>query len=116
MAEPATIGERGVVKTKAPSKKCAVCRVCDERMLVDVRLVGNIDVTLCGSHALMHRRSREQAKSVAELRSILSDRRASRERRGDDDRRLGEIDELGLELTAAFAGERRGIRERRKSA
>ncbi len=85
-------------------------------MLVEVRLVAGTDVTLCGSHALMHRRSREQAKSVAELRAILRDRRAARERRGDDDPRLGEIDELGLELSAAFAGERRGIRERRKSA
>jgi hypothetical protein len=81
-------------------------------MLVVVR-VGADDVTLCGSHALMHRRSRAQATSEGDLRETLGDRRARRERRGDDDRRLGEIDALGMELSAAFAGERRAGRDRR---
>jgi hypothetical protein len=115
LAETSWLGERGSVKTKAISRTCAVCRADDERMLVEMRL-GREDVILCGSHALMHRRSREQAKTVAELCALVSDRRGRIERRGDDDRRLGEIDALGIELTAAFAGERRVSRERRKSA
>ena len=55
------------------------------------------------------------AKTVAELHSLLNERRAVRERRGVDDRNLGEIDALGAELSAAFAGERRQRRERRSA-
>lgn len=83
-------------------------------MLVAVRLGGE-DVTLCGSHALMHRRAREQAKSIEELRAAVSNRRTRSERRGVEDRTLGEIDELGLELSAAFSGERRRNSERRSA-
>jgi hypothetical protein len=83
-------------------------------MLVVIR-IGAEDVTLCGSHALMHRRSRERASTEVELRTLFGDRRAKQDRRGDHDRRLGEIDELGAELTAAFAGERRAGRERRSA-
>ncbi len=83
-------------------------------MLVMVR-IGREDVTLCGSHALMHRRSPAQAGSVDALGAILGERRRTRDRRGDRNRSLGEIDALGEELTAAFAGERRGRGERRSA-
>lgn len=83
-------------------------------MLVMVR-IGRDDVTLCGSHALMHRRSRAQAVSAEALPEVLGERRRRHDRRGDRDRRLGEIDALGQELTAAFAGERRGRGERRSA-
>jgi hypothetical protein len=78
-----------------------VCGVSDARALVELALRGGVRVTLCGSHALMHRRSPTQASSEAELRRLLRDRRGRRDRR--DDR-----DELGAALNAAFNGDRRG--------
>lgn len=104
------------MKTKALGRVCAVCGTNDERMLVEVKLLGGANVTLCGSHALVHRRAREQARSIAELRAIVGERRTSRDRRGDDDRSLGEIDALGRALTEAFAGERRAASDRRRIA
>jgi len=80
---------------------CCVCGANDARALVEVVLVSGSRATLCGSHALMHRRSREQARSASELRGLFRDRRGRRDRRG------GEVDELGAALTAAFSGERR---------
>jgi hypothetical protein len=79
---------------------CCVCGSRDARALVEVVLVGGSRATLCGSHALMHRRSREQARSVSALRELFHDRRGRHERRG-------EADELGAALTAAFNGDRR---------
>lgn len=79
---------------------CCVCGESDARALVDVKLVGGLWTTLCGSHALMHRRARMQARDVTELREILRDRRGARERRRGGD-------ELGAALVAAFNGERR---------
>jgi hypothetical protein len=54
----------------------------------------------------MHRRSPAQARSIPELRQILSERRRRRERRSDGDA-------LGAALSAAFAGERRAADRRR---
>jgi hypothetical protein len=79
---------------------CCVCGTRDARALVEIVLAGGSRATLCGSHALMHRRSREQARSASELRELFHDRRGRRERRG-------EADELGAALTAAFNGDRR---------
>jgi hypothetical protein len=77
-----------------------VCGVRDARALVEVVLRGGARATLCGSHALMHRRSPVQATSEAELRKLLRDRRGRRDRRESRD-------ELGAALEAAFRGERR---------
>ena len=83
------------------SSACCACGAKDARTLVDVVLRGGARVTLCGSHALMHRRSTVQASSELELRRLLRDRRGRRDRRDDQD-------ELGAALNAAFNGDRRG--------
>jgi hypothetical protein len=100
---------------KAPStvRACAVCDASDARMLIVVPLSSGESTVLCGSHALMYRRGGEQVATVEELRARVRDRRAADERRMPRDRRIGEIDELGTKLTAAFAGERRAAGERR---
>ena len=85
---------------------CCVCGVHDARALVDVVLLGGAQATLCGSHALMHRRSRAQPRSESELRSLVNERRRRRDRRG-----VG--DELAAALASAFRGERRGQNRRR---
>ncbi len=92
---------------QGPGSACSVCGLGDERALVEVALVGGARATLCGSHALMHRRVAPGARSVTELRAAVRDRRGRRDRR--DDR-----DELGAALTAAFSGDHRG-RERRRT-
>jgi len=79
---------------------CCVCGESDARALVDVVLMGGAQVTLCGSHELMHRRSPSQARSRPQLREMLSERRGRRDRRSEGD-------ELGAMLTAAFSGDRR---------
>lgn len=85
---------------------CCVCGVGDARALVDVVLVGGARATLCGSHALVHRRSKAQPRSESELRSLVNDRRGRRDRRG-----IG--DELAAALASAFSGERRRQNRRR---
>lgn len=84
---------------------CAVCGMSDARALVGVELTGGEQVTLCGSHDLMHRRAGSPAESLAGLRTLFGDRRAN-DRRGGK----GEIDELAEALSAAF------LRDRRSSA
>jgi len=79
---------------------CCVCGSADTRGLLDLVLLGGARVTVCGSHAVMHRRSPSQARSAAELRELLRERRGRRDRRGD-------ADELGAALTAAFNADRR---------
>jgi hypothetical protein len=79
---------------------CCVCGLDDARALEDIVLIGGARATLCGSHALMHRRSPAQARGVAQLRQILGDRRGRSERRSAGD-------ELADALTAAFSGDRR---------
>ena len=85
---------------------CCVCGARDARALMEVALRGGARATLCGSHALMHRRSPVQAASVDELRMLLRDRRGRRDRRD-----VG--DELGSALEAAFRTDRRGPERRR---
>jgi hypothetical protein len=92
--------------TRTAEPSCCVCRVADARALVEVTLPGGTRATLCGSHALIYRRFAIQARSVAELRLTLGDRRRRSERRTDGD-------ELGQALSAAFAGERRAADRRR---
>jgi hypothetical protein len=84
---------------------CSVCGARDARALVEVTLRGGARTTLCGSHALIHRRSPVQATSEAELRKLLRDRRGRRDRRDSHD-------ELGAALEAAFNGDRRGADRR----
>jgi hypothetical protein len=88
------------------ASSCSVCGARDARALVDVTLRGGARTTLCGSHALMHRRSPVQASSEAELRKLLRDRRGRRDRRESHD-------ELGAALEAAFNSDRRGADRRR---
>ncbi|HEY8039761.1 MAG TPA: hypothetical protein VIF15_08215 [Polyangiaceae bacterium] len=87
--------------TLAQGPRCCVCGQTDARALVEVSLRGGAKATLCGSHAVMHRRSTAQATSATELRALLRDRRGRRDRREEGD-------ELGAALTAAFSGNRRG--------
>ncbi len=91
--------------TKTTATSCCVCSASDARSLIEVVLVGGSRATLCGSHALMHRRSRMDARSPADLRTLLGDRRRRAERRTEGD-------ELGESLSAAFAGERRAAGRR----
>jgi hypothetical protein len=86
--------------TQVNPSRCMVCGNADARALEEVVLQGGARATLCGSHALMHRRSRSPARTVVELRELLADRRGRRDRREDGD-------ELGAALTAAFSGSRR---------
>ena len=79
---------------------CCVCGASDARALEDIVLLGGSRATLCGSHALMHRRLPAQARSTAQLRQLLGDRRGRSERRSTGD-------ELGEALAAAFSGDRR---------
>ncbi|HXX69021.1 MAG TPA: hypothetical protein VEK07_17675 [Polyangiaceae bacterium] len=85
---------------------CCVCGNSDSRALSDVELESSTRVVLCGSHALMYRRSGARPRSESELRALLRDRRGRRDRRHDGD-------ELGAALTAAFSNDRRGTDRRR---
>jgi hypothetical protein len=93
--------------TMVLGSSCCVCGECDGRALVDVVLLGGAHVTLCGSHALMHRRAMTQARTGTQLRELLGDRRNRSERRTEGD-------ELGAALSAAFSGDRR-VADRRLS-
>jgi hypothetical protein len=81
---------------------CAVCAMSDARALVSVILSGGQRVTLCGTHAVMHRRCRATLRTIADLQASLGDRRET-DRRGD----RGEVDELAERLQSAFTRERR---------
>jgi hypothetical protein len=87
------------------SPSCVVCGEQDARALALVALDGGTSVVLCGSHALIHGRSGGRARSVAELRRLLAERRGRRDRREAGD-------ELGEALTSAFQGEKRGVDRR----
>jgi hypothetical protein len=89
--------------------------VSDVRVLVDVALTKRENVVLCGSHAVMRERVAPTSTTLDELRAAMRERRRPVERRGRTDRSLGEIDELGSALAAAFAGERRATGSRRAS-
>jgi hypothetical protein len=91
---------RPAIADEVSGSSCCVCGMTDARSLVDVVLMGGAKATLCGSHALMHRRSPTQARSSAQLRDMLGERRGRRDRRSEGD-------ELGAALTAAFSGDRR---------
>lgn len=80
---------------------CVVCGSTDARGLCTTRLAGGEEIVVCGTHELMHRRSRALARSAAELGALVSDRRMRDERRRD------EPDELGARLVAAFCSDRR---------
>ncbi|HEX3770374.1 MAG TPA: hypothetical protein VHV30_05900 [Polyangiaceae bacterium] len=82
---------------------CCVCGARDARALVDVVLIGGARTTLCGSHELMHRRSPAQARTVAQLRALLGDRRSRSDRRDA----VAGFDDLAVALSAAFSGDQR---------
>ena len=82
--------------------ECAVCRVKDTRMLAVVQLRGGEEATLCGSHALMHARSKADIRTEADLRDHFADRRSGTRRVASSSG-----DELADKLNAAFRRERR---------
>lgn len=84
-----------------------MCGEGDARALVDVTLEGGGRARLCGSHAVMHGRLGSAARSEADLRRLLQDRRDRPERRSIED-------ELAAALADAFRRERRE-RERRRA-
>ena len=86
---------------------CVVCGERDERALSTVKLGDGARVVVCGSHDLVYRRSGQVARGVDELRAIARDRRQRSLRRD-----VG--DELGAQLTAAFAPDRRASGDRRR--
>lgn len=75
---------------------CIVCGHFDSRALSTTRLANGEVVVVCGTHELMHRRAESPARSTAELRRMLTERRRG-SRRGIDG------DELGMRLSEAFA-------------
>src|SRR5260370_26264712 len=75
--------------------RCCVCETSDERTLVEVELDGGGRATLCGSHAIMHGRSMQEARSADDLRDVLRDRRAMIASRHEGD-------DLGTALTTSF--------------
>ena len=94
--------------TESPQSGCVVCRIDDERSLSFTRLSTGESVVVCGNHELMHKRSSRTAASIAELRTMVGNRRRS------TDRRSLQIDELGALLSEAFSDERRAVNERRR--
>jgi hypothetical protein len=57
------------------AESCAVCGCNDVRMLATTRLDDGSRVTVCGSHKIAHRRQERLASSVAELVSMIGERR-----------------------------------------
>jgi hypothetical protein len=95
-----------MMQTHGPS--CCACGASDARALVVVVLDGGVHVTLCGTHAVILRRSSVEGRptSEVELRALLRDRRDRSDRRGDGD-------ELARALAAAFQSDRRENDRRR---
>ncbi len=91
---------------KLAVRSCVVCGMSDARGLVATRLEGGETTTLCGSHQLAYNRSRPRPRDVAELVARTKNRR-------DRTRRSPDGDELGAQLSAAFAGDRRQSVDRR---
>lgn len=87
-----------------PPKSCAVCGEHDERMLAVVQLRGGDEATLCGSHALMHARSKEDLRTAADLKRAFGERRSGTRRAAPP---AEHRDELAERLTNAFIRERR---------
>ena len=87
---------------------CAVCASSDRRSLTTTPLASGALVVVCGSHAVAHARVDGAARSVAELRAMLGERR-DRHRRGDS---ADEVDELARSLSAGFCPERRRVDRR----
>ncbi len=56
---------------------CAVCGAADARTLSFTRLEDGTRVVVCGSHKMAHRRATKLATSVAELVTMLRDRRSA---------------------------------------
>ena len=80
---------------------CAVCGADDARTLSSTVLASGAVIIVCGSHAVAHARASWSAKSLTELRVMLADRRANRDRRGAHP---GNVDELAAGLATAFSG------------
>lgn len=98
-------------RTSLPKEPCVVCGANDARGTATTRLASGEVVAVCGSHELMHRRSSKTARSVMELKSLLQNRRSTRDRRSLQSGEEG--DELGAQLSEAFAAEQRNATDRR---
>ncbi|MDP9150097.1 MAG: hypothetical protein M3O36_09175 [Myxococcota bacterium] len=94
--------------TELLESSCCVCGANDARALIHVVLEGGAHVTLCGTHAVILRRSSAQplVTSPDQLRGLLRDRRDRGERRTEGD-------ELAAALAAAFQPDRRENERRR---
>jgi len=89
------------MQTVGSTGACAECGERDARALTSLRLAGGEPVVVCGTHELMHRRVGRTARSIEELRALVS------ERRRNNDRRSANPDELAAALTQAFSPDRR---------
>lgn len=79
-------------------------------MLAIVQLRGGNEACLCGSHALMHARSKEDLRTEDDLRNEFADRRSGVRRAA-----ASTGDELADKLNAAFRRERRGTATERRT-
>ena len=82
---------------------CAVCGSQDARSMSSTALSSGSVIIVCGSHATAHGRLRRPARTVTELRAMLSERRGL----PGHDRRAAGSDELAESLALAFSPERR---------
>ncbi len=98
-------------RSALPKEPCVVCGANDARGAATTRLSTGEVVVVCGSHELMHRRSAKIARSVSDLKSLLSNRRSMRDRRSLQSGEEG--DELGAQLSEAFATDQRNKSDRR---
>jgi hypothetical protein len=89
------------------TRRCSICSWSDSRGLTKVRLADGTEVTVCGSHELMHRRAGTTYATLGEMRVQLTERRRARERRDSF-----MVDELAVNLVQSFSSERRAADRR----
>jgi hypothetical protein len=65
-------------RTAPKQTSCCVCGGTDARTLSTTTLEAGARVTVCGSHKVAHRRAERIARSVDELRMLVSDRRVAK--------------------------------------
>jgi hypothetical protein len=64
-------------RTAPAQTSCVVCGTTDARLLSTTTLENGGRVVVCGSHKVAHRRAERMARSIDELRLLLSDRRVA---------------------------------------
>ena len=86
---------------------CVVCKLDDERGLLEAPIGNGMRATMCGTHHLVYQRSGRVARDAAELVSIV------KERRDRSERRHALADDMVAQLADAFATEKRTGTDRR---